>query len=319
MWCKGFWLRVLCCIVCAVFCFADEIIPYAKQSVVLASDNDAYALQNRDQYYTAGHMLSYTGKEQAKIPFSFLPSQEISRFSIGLGQEIYTPKNFSRSPSDTDMLYAGYTYLNFALHNRSDTLLEIIGGEIGMVGPNSMAQQAQRLIHQAIGSPIPRGWSNQLKNEVVLNFSYRVMYRLRIVENHVEFLPFGEIMVGNAFIHGLVGFRIRAGTGLNADFGFPKVKNAAIGSTSISDSFRFYGVVGFNEKLVGRNMFIEGNTFGGVKSSLTLNRFVYEAEIGGLIGKNGYSIGYYWLYQQKEFSAQEKNFSYGSIRFEISF
>ena len=145
------------------------------------------------------------------------------------------------------------------------------------------------------------------------------MYRFDIISNIFDILPYGVIALGNANTHLELGAKMRVGYGLHGDFGIQKATSNHIGSMSLNDDFRFYVTLGIAERFVGRNMFIQGNSFGGFQTQLDMARCVYEAEIGALIAWKGISLAYMYSYKQKEFREQLLDSNYATLRLEISF
>lgn len=309
------------------YAYCLELVPYEKQSLSLQSDNDAYFEPlNYDRYYTAGHNLAYTSKEYDDTFMHFIGivspflDYTISRFQVSIGQEIYTPSDkFNPNPPLTDAPYAGYLYANFMIQNRTNYFMESLSLNLGMVGPYALGKEAQDMIHSWIHYYSLSGWSHQLQNEFVVNAYYKAIGKVPIIDNIIDVLPYGVVALGNANTHLELGAKLRIGYGLNGDFGIPKATTNWIGSTSISDDFRIYLSGGIAERIVARDMFLQGNTFGGYKSLVTLNHFVYELELGGIVAWKGISLAYLWTYTQKEFVQQVDNANYATIRLEISF
>lgn len=251
--------------------YANELIPYEKHHIVLSSDNDAYfEPTNYDRYYTAGHNLSYTSKEWINSPLchvailSRFADERASAFRISLGQEIYTPSDrFSLQPPSNDAPYGGYLYLNTMIQNRTYNFVEQLELNLGMVGKDALGKEAQEWIHKLINLYSLAGWNSQIKNEFIFNLYYKAIYRLDIIPNIFDVLPYGVIALGNAYTHAELGMRMRIGYGLHGDFGMQKATSNHIGTTSLSDNFRFYIIGGISERFVGRNIFIQGNTWGG--------------------------------------------------------
>ena len=82
---------------------------------------------------------------------------------------------------------------------------------------------------------------------------------------------------------------------------------------------RAYFQFGFSERFVLRNIFLQGNTIGGVQSDLDLNRAIYGIELGAVFAWRGYALSYLYSYKRREFVTQLANHSYATIRLEVSF
>lgn len=314
-------------LLCYCISLAQGLTTYSKQNLSFHTENDVYfPPTDFDRYYTTGTNFTYTSKEFKNSAlryigiFSLLQDSKLSRFSIGINQEIHTPDNKENIiPPKDDALYGGYLYGNFGVHHRTQNFLESLSLDIGVVGKYSFAQETQDFIHTLLNLNTMRGWDSQLNNEVIINLYHRLLYRFSIIPNVFELLPYSEIALGNAYTHLGVGLNLRLGYGLQNDFGITTIHSGNVGSASFGDGLRLYLAAGINERAIGRNIFLQGNTFGGVKSSLNINHLIYEANIGILIGYYGWSVSYLYVYRQKEFSTQKAPLSYGAIRLEISF
>lgn len=305
----------------------QNLVAFSKQSISLHTENDAYfSPTDFDRYYTAGTNITYTSKafSDSKLKyigiFSLLQDSLSSSFSIGISQEIYTPDNKTNIiPPKGDALYGGYLYGNIGIQHHTNNIFESLSIDIGVVGRHSFAKQTQDMVHNILNFRTAGGWDSQIKNEIIVNLYHKLLYRFALLHNIIELLPYSEIALGNAYTHLGVGLNLRLGYGLQHDFGITKVRSSNIGSTSLGNGFRFYIVGGINDRVIGNNIFLQGNTPNGIINPLVLRRFVYEANMGILIGYAGWSISYLYAYRQKEFTTQKAPISYGSIRLEIGF
>ena len=299
---------------------------YGLQSLSLHTENDVYfPPTDYDRYYTAGHSLSYTSMdfENSFLDYigllSFTWNEKLAKFSVSISQEIHTPDSKTKNPAPKgDGLYGGYLYATLGVHHYNDYFLESLSLELGVVGPWSFAQQTQNFIHSLLKLYKMPGWDTQIQNEFIFNLYHRFMYRFSIVDNVLELLPYSELALGNAHIYAGIGLNLRIGYGLREDFGITKVRTSNVGITT-GRGFRFYILAGINERIIGRNIMIEGNSFGGKRSDLEIKRFVYEASLGALIGYYGFGLSYVYSFRQEEFATQKAPFGYGSIRLEVAF
>ena len=97
---------------------------------------------------------------------------------VKFGQSMYTPADPQRVDLiDNDRPYAGLLYVGMSWNRRSvdeptstDTLdtREIT---LGVIGPWSLARQAQNLVHDAIGANRFLGWDHQIRTEPALQMA----------------------------------------------------------------------------------------------------------------------------------------------------
>ncbi len=90
-----------------------------------------------------------------------------------LGQVIQTPTDISRSDRIyDDVPYAGALTLQAGVYAYDDSQMLGVEFTTGIVGPLSLAEQTQKLVHSILGNEQPRGWKHQLKTEPVLNLNF---------------------------------------------------------------------------------------------------------------------------------------------------
>jgi len=236
------------------------------QSLSLKWDNDFP--DNTDRHYTQGLLISYLSSDRA-VPrwlerFSdHLPALGLEvqarKFGLGVGQEIYTPANLVTSALVTnDRPYAGWLFGSFVLQRRGQISSNWLGSEnirldLGIVGPESLAQGAQESVHYRQ----PRGWRHQLKTEpaFALRGERRFLYRIGDGAERwgADLMPYLNGSGGT--VATFLGF------GTEARFGYriPNQFEAPKQSTPVySGAYVFTGAEG---RYVVRNIFLDGNTF----------------------------------------------------------
>lgn len=106
------------------------------------------------------------------LPFTDLAGRPFSP-GISVKQDILTPSNTSESERITDdMPYAGHIASTFSLYGRQDRMIEQYRFMLGLVGPAAAGEEMQKGFHRLIGNDEPRGWDNQLENEMVFCLGY---------------------------------------------------------------------------------------------------------------------------------------------------
>jgi len=186
-----------------------------RGSFTLTLENDLFT--GSDNNYTNGVGLTWTTSELAGYDaatfqrrwaavWSFLPGVpddgERTWASWTLGQEMHTPDDITDpDPPLDDQPYAGVLFVDSALHARHGRWGHTWNLRIGLVGPSSLAGQAQREWHGVIGAEMPRGWRTQLGDEPILNIDYTagcVVAAGRLDEDvSWRLVPIGGISVGN--------------------------------------------------------------------------------------------------------------------------
>ncbi|WP_158654546.1 lipid A deacylase LpxR family protein [Helicobacter pametensis] len=302
-----------------------KVKPYEKHFFSIITQNDSYFNAYIDRYYTAGHGLLYSSKEG---DYGFLNKigfiDGVTSWSLVLNQSIYAPKDrMNPNPRRDSHPYAGYLNLGFLWHHRGENVLENLGIRLGMTGKASLAQEVQDFVHGALGTVILPGWGTQLKNEFIFNLHYDVTYRFPLVDFgafSLDALPYIEAALGNANIYLRGGAVLRIGHHLKSTFLLQGIAGENGGSNSgrvFEDGIGYYLFVGGYGGYVGRNMFIEGNSFGERRA--VLKKWMGGIVAGIAIVSGVMSFSYEALYISKEFRGQDRAHGIGSFVFSWSF
>ncbi len=162
-------MRRILLIIISFFIFATAFAQTHTTEVGLQTDNDAYLAQGSDRYYTNGFFLFY--RHALKVTDNTSLKNKI--IGLELGQKIFNAQS-GRIPSPIyiDRPIAGYLYaginLNLLYKNESNLKFSV---QTGMVGPASLAKQAQTFIHNTFNLYAIDGWQYQIKNNFQLNLS----------------------------------------------------------------------------------------------------------------------------------------------------
>lgn len=269
---------------------------------------------------------------------------------ISLGQLMFTPVDAQATEVvEDDRPYAGYLYATFGYHTRDDAQLDTIEVSLGIVGPASYAKETQDVIHDVRGIEKFRGWDNQLNNEPVFQLLYEHKRRFRFGRLASQWKPpdwldsnwyprhdlishFGT-NIGNAAVYANVGFEYRIGLGLPDDFGSgalrPGGDNSAPGRRDsrnkaeekrprLFNESSFHLFASFDGRAVGRDIFLDGNTF--VHShSVNKKWLVGDVSLGfGLIYHRWkFSMARVW--RSQEYDDQQEPHVFGSISLSYSY
>ncbi len=190
------------------------------------------------------------------------------RLGAAIGQNMFTPDDISNADIIADdRPYAGWLYGGLALEHTAKGNRRTWELDLGIVGPGSLARQTQILVHEVLGATIPRGWANQLRNEPGIVLLYEEMWQRTwpIDANgpRIAVTPHISGSIGNIYTHAAAGGSIRFGVFGDDDFGPARIRPGVPGSDGIArrDGFGWYLFAGAEGRLVGRNIFLDGNTF----------------------------------------------------------
>jgi lipid A 3-O-deacylase len=211
-------------------------------------ENDKYSgFKKTDQWYTNGLRLVVLPKE---VPFrageqfagmvgNRFGDGEPARFGVTLGQDIYTPKNIADpNPQPFDRPWAGWLYVGLLgqINNAKRGTQTTAELDFGVVGPASGAKWAQTTVHKLINAEEPKGWSNQLKNELGVVLSVRRKHRYALMRDQsgevdIDLIPQYGVAVGNVFTYAAGGAMVRFGANLSG-FGDDRFTHAVEGMFS---------------------------------------------------------------------------------------
>lgn len=294
-------------------------------------ENDIFA--GTDRNYTNGVRFAWLSSEEDMPYWARWTANHISpfghgdhrRISVALGQSMFTPDDDkARNLIPDDRPYAGWLYGTVGVVSDTDDVLENMALTLGMVGPASLAEPTQDIIHKITDSPHFNGWDNQLRNEPGIILSYERKWR-----SLVEFSPFGlgadisphaGVNLGNIYTDASVGATFRLGFDLPQDYGPPRIRPSLPGSdffvpTQELSGYLFAGVEG---RAVGRNIFLDGNTFRD-SPSVDKEWAVGSLQLGGALTFGEARISYTHVFMTEEFKTQDKPAQFGAITLSYRF
>lgn len=297
----------------------------SKGTLTLSLENDLFASGN-DRHYTHGTEIAYVSDtfmpELVMNTINLLPFHDEgdeARLSWSLGQQMYTPANLHEEELIADdRPYAGWLYMSLGVlsestrnHHRHTDILELI---VGVVGPDSGAENTQKALHKVLDSDKPRGWDNQLHNETTVDLRYQREWAISLVDNHIDILPFAGFTAGSSQRRAGLGLTARLGSGLNADYGPPLIhpKEGAASYFKPDQGFYWYLFAGVQGEYVDYNIFLDGNRDGD-SHSVEPEEWVGNAQAGLVLGAGNWRISLTNLFLTREFEGQGEPDEYGSI------
>lgn len=283
----------------------DPIVDISQPGQLTFTEENDYFGSNDDRHYTQGGRFSYLGPSHASnqerdcsflgISWMYSSDNVCNRkydFTL-IGQSLFTPMNTDASrPLYRDRPYGAWLYTGASLlqeikRNSYDTLdnYELLGG---VVGPPALGSVTQNDYHQFIGVTPARGWDNQIHTEFggVLTEERKWRFNMPITGSlAADFIPELGASLGNIFTYGEVGGLVRIGQNLNADYGPNHIRPSLSGTgwfdrNQLNGNLGWYLFLGTQERAVGHNIFLDGNTFRG---SLSVDKKPIVADfIGGM-------------------------------------
>jgi hypothetical protein len=339
-------MRCAAFILC-LFCLLTPSLPASSNQLVLVvtEENDLFynpCGEHQDRHYTQGLRIAVmagpgafrraTAQLNSLLPAPGLACQEAQFGWAIIGQNIYTPTDITRVRRvPNDRPYAGwlYTGLIFQRHGTGFHQLPTLENwelDLGVVGPESLADQAQSKVHQYQDpNYLPVGWEDQLSTEFGLELKYARHWRwepLPRLQGRVDLIPHLGASLGNIHTHLSAGSLLRLGYNLPADFGPHLIDSAGTDYSGLARPARPCGLYlfgGIAGRVVARNIFLDGNTF---QSSERTDK---EHLVGDLIwGAACHLLGHFeasytWVRRSEEYHTQPGPSRFASLNVRLRF
>jgi hypothetical protein len=286
-----------------------------KQEFGFRSDNDSYLAQGSDRYYTNGLFINY---RRAAPQQNLKEGMEKKIYELSIGQKIFNPQSgYAPDPAAHERPFAGYLYVGGAINwFRTDESALKAGVEIGTTGPNSLAEDGQRLLHNTVGFYTLAGWEYQIKNEMAATLAVQYIRLLHHPSNNVTDFTFeGYANAGNVFSGLGAGILFRAGR-INQLFN-SGYTNAVIGNNPktkalVKSELFFYAKPQLN--VVAYDATIQGSMFNN-SSPVTFGAkpIVFAQQLGLNYSSQRFTFDFGMVFKTKEVKSPARAHQYGSI------
>jgi lipid A 3-O-deacylase len=264
-----------------------------------------------DDAYTGGIRadIFFTKKKDSRffidriLPKAGARSNNI--FQWGIMQVVYTPQDLDTSAYlSNDYAYAGGLYLIHSLYSYNALKKYSFQTEVnlGVMGPASLAEESQELIHRAIGYERPRGWQNQIKTDLLFNLNFTAEKQILGLGRFMEFIGGSKLSVGTQMNSVALYPLIRIGW-MNPYFeGFiSQYSNTGHSVSHPNRKFQFYGFVRPSISWVLTNAMLEGGFFSDhmkreegelikYQNYQTIEHIIYQADFGTVMSYGQFSI-----------------------------
>ena len=288
-------------------------------------ENDYFFHTDRD--YTNGVEFAWTTAPSdtpdwsvhlaRMLPF-FAPRGEV-RTSYALGQNIYTPADLRLAdPPPTARPYAGWLYFAYGLIEKSDTTLDQLQVQLGMVGPASLAEKTQKFVNAVLGDIDPQGWGTQLHNEPAFMIgderAWRALASGSLGGFSFDVDPRLGGMIGTVYDFVNAGAMARIGFNLPDDYGPPRIEPSLPGTNFFepTESFGWYLFAGVDGRAIARNLFLDGNTW---EASRHVEKIplVADLELGAAISFEQWRLSFMHVFRTREYRTQVNADQFGAI------
>jgi hypothetical protein len=329
--------RLVFALVPASACLAVSVGPAKAQvqpergTFSVLFENDYFFHTDRD--YTNGVEFAWTtapaDTPQWSVDFArllpFFSQEGEVRASYALGQNIYTPTDLRLAdPPLTERPYAGYLYFAYGLTEKSETTLDQLQIQLGVVGPDSLAEQTQKFVHRVISDVIPRGWDTQLHNEPAFAIGDERAWRAFASGSFLGFsfdvAPHVGGMVGTVYDYLNAGAIGRIGFDLPDDYGPPRIEPSLPGTNFFEPTaaFGWYLFAGVDGRAIARNIFLDGNTW-QTSRSVEKIPWVGDLQLGAAITFEQWRLSFTHVFRTREYRTQVHADQFGAINLSYRF
>ncbi len=296
-------------------------------------ENDIFSGTDRD--YTNGLRLDYISEKNdltaagryARRNLSWLSDAKDWYEVYALGQNMFTPSDITDpTPAHGQRPYAGFLYGSFGVSADRGDRLDTMAIDLGVVGDPSLAERSQKVVHDIIDADKPVGWDQQLEEEPGFRLLYERKYRygyqlpFSVLGFGFDAAPHANVALGTIDTSAGMGLTVRFGQHLSDDYGPPRVRPAVAGPGFFNGDrlFSWYLFAGAEGRVTGRNIFLEGNTFGGV-DGVTINRFGADLQLGAAVQLGPVEMSYTHVLRTEEYAAQDRFGGFGSVNIRADF
>ncbi|OLQ94246.1 exonuclease [Vibrio ponticus] len=266
-------------VTCSSIIFAFSCHASLEPTWVFTADNDGpFGL---DKEYTNALYASYTSSpvsDDSRLNWLSLSHDSIDKYEFAIGQKMYTPNDLLADvPIANQRPYAGVLFGELNYISIMDERVSRYNFTLGTVGENSLADKAQRLVHEITGSDYPNGWDYQVDEGLIVNLGYLnhlALYRsANASPTQFEITNISELNAGN--------FRSDISTGLMLRWG--KNLSGSLGAANIDKELPFRaGALGKEPS----GWF----AFSGIKARYRFNDVTLEGDRPGIPDPENYPV-----------------------------
>lgn len=278
-------------------------------------DNDYFTSTDKD--YTQGYNFELVTPFFRKNPANYLfykPKNAESKYGLSIEHIGFTPDNI-KSPEIQvgDRPFAAAIMLKSFLIS-TDTIHKtrlISSLNNGIIGPGAFGKEMQVYIHEKTGNVIPQGWSNQIKNDIVLNYEISHEKQLLRFRNLVTLQSNATARIGTLFT--------TISVGLNATLG---IVNSPFTSIKNKNKFQLYLYSQPIVNAIGYDATLQGGLFNDKSpytiSNSSISRFTAQHNYGVVLQTRSLYFEYSRTAITREFETSRSS-KFGGIRIGFKF
>jgi len=282
----------------------------------LCYENDFFAAT--DRYYTQGvdmELVSPAFKKLITNKILLTPRFNYMRYGVGVQHNGYTPSSLG---SDK-VLYGNRPFAGVLMAKTFVTAIDTIEKQRftttvsgGVIGSSALAGEMQKFIHKGLANIMPRGWENQIHNDLALNYTIAYEKQLLGINRYFSVSGAGTVNIGTLNCGAGFGSTIMAGYFLSP------YNNRRMGRRDFQLYFYDYPEIyipGYDATLQG-GMF--NHTTPYVIRETDITRPVRRNRMGLVLAYQGIYLEYFATTVSKEF-ATALNHAYGGVEIAVAF
>lgn len=295
------------------------ILPRSVWVVSLTEENDKFAPQNKDRYYTQGLKIAINRGD---------------RTFFSLTQEINTPSDTSSpNPSLDDMPYSGALYVGWGYGailergGRRDCMFSV-EAKLGVIGPAAGGQTVQNKFHDLISTPPSAGWENQVPNELLVNVDGEFRRRFDLDSTghgYRDLIARGVVELGTLRTEVVLGAQLRWGVNLDKSWGHSYIRHSngydpidALKTPTERPNFSYWAFIDSQLEVVVRNYATDGTNFRESRG-VTRSPVVLQCAVGTTFQVYSCSATYFIAARTKEFETQDGLHFFGGLKGQFLF
>lgn len=259
-------LAIGCCLILNQAGYAADYASFTMDNDILVGSDDGYT---NGLYYSWYYVSEDPNRAlQPKIlvkpllwSLSDAPAN-ITASAYSVGQAMITPEDITQeNPDPNDLPYSGLLEFTYSYLNVYDHYADKISTSIGIVGPESGAKSTQKFVHDLLGADDPKGWSSQLNNEVVFQFSRSRAWRSWVSgSERFDILLGAEAALGTLESSVGSGAMLRVGSGLSRSYPSVLLINSRT-TNPVAEDGGWFAYLGIRVRYTFNQIFTDGNTF----------------------------------------------------------
>jgi hypothetical protein len=294
------------------------------QYVHVDIENDMLIPRDKtDRYFSSGVKVDYYFLENPSDKLfvgKVFPKTKSGNIYVGVSgaMNMYTPANISdETMKPGDRPYAGWAYLGLSgiSNDVKNAIRFVTEYSVGVIGPAAQQEYFQRGVHQIISRPLPKGWKNQIANDIAINLSFTGEKRIFKPSDNVELMYNFETNIGTVTNYLGMGGTLRIGW---FDDYFKDILQL-----SRSKNWQLYAFARPAVRVVADNSLLQGGMFTYYKSPYViakddLKRIYFNTEFGYTCTYRNLSFTYSQNLRTSEFKGA-KNMFWGAISCTLGF